>query len=181
MIFRKYICSLRSTLENFQRSLPNKHKSAILTTRTQVAVHELGIASRTSFASEGNPESTPTMTPTQIYKHGFSDRDVEKGEKSLRRAISARHLVFIAIGGAAGTGLFLGSGTALAHGGPLGSLLAYCVVATILHAVMTGLGEMAAFMPVAGSFTVFATRFVDRSLGFAMGWTFWFSCTSLLF
>ena len=136
--------------------------------------------SRTSSARDGDPNPL-SSTPTQLSQHEKANNDVENGDTKLHRAISARHLVFIAIGGAAGTGLFLGSGTALAHGGPLGSLLAYCVVATILHAVMTGLGEMAAFMPVAGSFTVFATRFVDRSLGFAMGWTFWFSCTSLLF
>jgi len=43
---------------------------------------------------------------------------------------------------------------------------------------MTSLGEMATYMPVAGSFTAYASRFVDPSLGFSMGWIYWFSWSS---
>lgn len=43
---------------------------------------------------------------------------------------------------------------------------------------MVSLGEMATYIPVSGAFTSFATRFVDPSLGFAMGWIYWFSCKS---
>ena len=40
---------------------------------------------------------------------------------------------------------------------------------------MTSLGEMATYLPVSGSFSTYATRFVDPSLGFALGWNYWFN------
>ena len=41
--------------------------------------------------------------------------------------------------------------------------------------LMTSLGEMATYLPVPGSFSTYATRFVDPSLGFALGWNYWFN------
>ncbi|KAI8623847.1 arginine transporter [Xylariaceae sp. FL1651] len=106
-----------------------------------------------------------------------SQKDVETGE-GLQRGLSSWHLQFIAIGGTIGTGLFLGCGKALAAAGPVGCLIAFIFVGTIVYSIMTSLGEMATFMPVSGSFTAYATRFVDPSLGFAMGWIYWFSWSS---
>ena len=104
-----------------------------------------------------------------------SKEDVEAGEGGLERALTSRHLQFIAIGGTIGTGLFLGLGNALATAGPVSLLIAFAFIGTVVFSVMVSLGEMAAFMPVAGSFTVYATRLVDPALGFSMGWTYWFS------
>lgn len=98
----------------------------------------------------------------------------------LERGFSANHLQFIAIGGAVGTGLFIGSGSALATAGPVSCLISYLFVGTILYAVMTSLGEMATYLPVPGSFTSYNTRFVDPALGFAIGWLYWFSCTFMI-
>lgn len=97
-------------------------------------------------------------------------------EHELKREMSGRHLQFIAIGGAIGTGLFIGSGTALSTAGPVGCLISYLFVGTILYSVMTSLGEMATYLPTPGSFTSYSGRFVDPALGFAMGWLYWFSC-----
>ncbi|CAJ2501347.1 Uu.00g042000.m01.CDS01 [Anthostomella pinea] len=107
--------------------------------------------------------------------NGSSQKDIETGDDELHRGLSAFHLQFIAIGGTIGTGLFLGAGNALAEAGPVGCLIAFIFVGTIVFSIMTSLGEMATFIPVAGSFTIYASRFVDRSLGFAMGWIYWFS------
>ncbi|KAH7383066.1 putative arginine transporter [Cadophora sp. MPI-SDFR-AT-0126] len=93
----------------------------------------------------------------------------------LKRKLKSRHLQMIAIGGTIGTGLFIGSGGAIAKSGPAGALIAYIFVGTIIYSVMTSLGEMATYMPVTGAFTAYATRFIDPSLGFAMGWIYWFS------
>jgi amino acid transporter len=73
------------------------------------------------------------------------------------------------------TGLFIGSGGALATAGPAGALIAYIFVGTLVYSVMVALGEMATYIPVSGAFTVYAARFVDPSLSFAMGWIYWFS------
>ncbi|KAK4465972.1 amino acid permease/ SLC12A domain-containing protein [Cladorrhinum samala] len=93
----------------------------------------------------------------------------------LQRSLSVRHLNFIAIGGTVGTGFFLGSGTALERSGPAGALIAYVFIGTMLWSIMVSLAEMATFIPTAGAFSKYATRFLDPSLGFAVGWLYWFS------
>lgn len=74
----------------------------------------------------------------------------------LNRALSARQVQMIAIGGTIGTGLFLGTGKSLATGGPASMLICYLIVGAIVFVTMLSLGEMAAFIPVAGSFCTFA-------------------------
>ncbi len=86
----------------------------------------------------------------------------------LARKLSARQVQMIAIGGTIGTGLFLGTGKSLATGGPASMLIAYAIVGGIVLLTMLALGEMAAFVPIAGSFCTFAGRYVDDSLGFAL-------------
>ncbi|KAI1265861.1 arginine transporter [Xylariaceae sp. FL1019] len=109
--------------------------------------------------------------------HASSPGDPEAGE-GLKRGLSSWHLQFIAIGGTIGTGLFLGAGKALAAAGPVGCLIAFLFVGTIVYSIMTSLGEMATYMPVNGSFTAYAARFVDPSLSFSAGWIYWFSWSS---
>ncbi|TWU75738.1 hypothetical protein ED733_000810 [Metarhizium rileyi] len=104
-----------------------------------------------------------------------SAEDVETGQSGLTRSLQGRHLQFIAIGATFGTGLFLGTGAALAKAGPASLLIGFIFIGLVVFSVMVALGEMAAYMPVAGAFTVYASRFVDPTLGFAMGWIYWFS------
>ncbi|MFJ7932041.1 amino acid permease [Peribacillus sp. NPDC096448] len=81
----------------------------------------------------------------------------------------------ISLGGAIGTGLFLGSGPAIHSAGPGGALVAYTVIGIMVYFIMTSLGELASFMPVSGAFSTYATRFIDPALGFALGWNYWFT------
>ena len=98
----------------------------------------------------------------------------------LQRAITARQLTMIAIGGAVGTGLFLASGGAIAQAGPGGALVAYAIMGIAVYCMMQSLGEMATQYPIAGSFEAYAERFVDPSLAFAAGWNYWLSWTITL-
>ncbi|KAI9848550.1 MAG: hypothetical protein M1837_007219 [Sclerophora amabilis] len=93
----------------------------------------------------------------------------------LARKLSARQVQMIAIGGTIGTGLFLGTGKALATGGPASLLISYFLVGCIVFVTMLSLGEMAAFIPIAGSFCTFAGRFVDDAFSFALTWNYWFN------
>nr|WP_205881644.1 amino acid permease [Listeria monocytogenes] len=81
----------------------------------------------------------------------------------------------IAIGGSIGTGLFLASGNAIHTAGPGGALVAYVAIGIMVYFLMTSLGEMATYMPVSGSFSTYASRFVDPAFGFALGWNYWFN------
>ncbi|MFJ7639368.1 amino acid permease [Peribacillus sp. NPDC097264] len=93
----------------------------------------------------------------------------------LKRSLKARHLMMISLGGTIGTGLFLASGGAIHTAGPGGALVAYAVIGAMVFYLMTSLAEMAAYMPVAGSFRVYASKFVDPSFGFAIGWNYWYN------
>ena len=94
---------------------------------------------------------------------------------TLRRTLKARHMSMIAIGGSIGTGLFVASGATISQAGPGGALLAYCVIGLMVYFLMTSLGEMAAHLPVSGSFATYGARYVDEGFGFALGWNYWYN------
>ncbi|AXN41680.1 amino acid permease [Peribacillus butanolivorans] len=100
---------------------------------------------------------------------------IENKEPTVKRNLKARHMTMIAIGGSIGTGLFLASGTTIQSAGPGGALTAYVCIGIMVYFLMTSLGEMATYMPVSGSFSSYATRFVDPAFGFALGWNYWFN------
>ncbi|MFE4241859.1 amino acid permease [Peribacillus butanolivorans] len=100
---------------------------------------------------------------------------IENQEPTVKRNLKARHMTMIAIGGSIGTGLFLASGTTIQSAGPGGALAAYACIGIMVYFLMTSLGEMATYMPVSGSFSSYATRFVDPAFGFALGWNYWFN------
>lgn len=93
----------------------------------------------------------------------------------LKRGLKRRHLSMIAIGGSIGTGLFVASGATISQAGPGGALAAYALIGLMVFLLMQSLGEMATYIPVAGSFGDYGTRFVSPSFGFAMGWNYWYN------
>lgn len=86
----------------------------------------------------------------------------------------------ISIGGVIGTGLFLGTGSALMNGGPLGLLLGYMFIGSICYCVMITIGEMISYLPIAGGHIKLAERFVDPAFSFALGWNLWYNWTVTL-
>lgn len=118
-----------------------------------------------------SPDLFPAFTPAGDTANPEHKIQADK----LNRKLSARQVQMIAIGGTIGTGLFLGTGKSLATGGPAAMLICYLIVGFIIILTMLALGEMAAFIPVAGSFCTFAGRFVDDSFGFALTWNYWFN------
>lgn len=83
----------------------------------------------------------------------------------------------ISIGGVIGTGLFLGTATALMEGGPVGLLLGYTFMGTMCYCVMITVGEMISLLPIPGGHIRLAERFVDPAFSFAMGWNCWYCWT----
>lgn len=90
----------------------------------------------------------------------------------LHRGLSSRHIQLIALGGAIGTGLFLGSAGVLRSAGPA-MILGYAIAGFIALLIMRQLGEMVVQEPVAGSFGHFATHYWGRFAGFLSGWNYW--------
>lgn len=93
---------------------------------------------------------------------------------ALKKRLDARHVTMIAIGGALGTGLLIGTGSALKTAGPGAILVAYSVIGFVVYMVMCGLGEVATFVPLANGFAGYCNRYVDPALGFACGYVYLF-------
>jgi amino acid transporter len=72
-----------------------------------------------------------------------------------------------------GIGLFLSSGKAIFMAGPGAAIIAYIVTGTIMSSAMACLAEMTALFPVRGVIFDFSRRFIDQSVGFAIGWQSW--------
>ncbi|CAB3788124.1 Phenylalanine-specific permease [Paraburkholderia caffeinitolerans] len=101
------------------------------------------------------------------------DAIVER-EKGLRRGLSTAQLSMIAIGGAIGTGLFLGSGFAIGFAGP-SVLVSYAIGALIALLLMGCLAEMTVAHPTSGSFGAYAEHYIGPLAGFLVRYAYWSS------
>lgn len=113
----------------------------------------------------------------QILNHREElDKEIlaNKNIGTLQRRLKSRHIQFMALSGAIGTGLFVGAGQVLSLGGPLSAVLTYAITGMNLYAVINSMGEMATWLPLPGAVPVYASRFVDEALGFVLGWNYWY-------
>jgi aromatic amino acid transport protein AroP len=93
-------------------------------------------------------------------------------DTQLHRGLKSRHIQLIALGGAIGTGLFLGVAETVRLAGP-SVLLGYAVAGLVAFLIMRQLSEMMVDEPVAGSFSHFADKYCGRFAGFVSGWNYW--------
>ncbi|KAJ5180953.1 hypothetical protein N7492_004163 [Penicillium capsulatum] len=95
---------------------------------------------------------------------------------TTQRGLKNRHVQLMALGGTIGTGLFVSSGQSLATGGPASLLLGYVFISLVVYALVTAIAEIGAYLPVhGGTMSYHGFRYVSRSLGFAMGYLYWYS------
>lgn len=94
------------------------------------------------------------------------------GSRQLQRGLKNRHLQLIAIGGAIGTGLFLGAGRTISVAGP-SILLVYAIIGFFLFFVMRAMGELLLSNMAYKSFADFASDLIGKWAGFYIGWTYW--------
>ena len=97
---------------------------------------------------------------------------MDNNSSQLQRGLKNRHIQLIAMGGAIGTGLFLGSAQVIQSAGP-SIILGYAIGGLIAFLIMRQLGEMIVHEPVAGSFSHFANRYWGKFPGFLAGWNYW--------
>eukprot|EP00842_Homolaphlyctis_polyrhiza_P005350 jgi/Hompol1/5816/HPOL_002124-RA len=147
----------------------------------------------------GNPATDRAADTANSTETGGSLTELVTGYPNLVNDLSDDVTALLsALGGTIGTGLFLASGSTIATAGPLGALIGYCIVGAMVYGISKGLlmlairlasyvcehlsdsiplaatslGELAAYMPVSGSFNTYAGRFVDPALAFALGWNY---------
>ncbi|KAI7082980.1 AAT family amino acid transporter [Hortaea werneckii] len=101
-------------------------------------------------------------------------------QNELHRSLKGRHMQMIAIGGAIGSGLFIGSGPSFVAGGPAAVIIGFLAIGVMIYLMMQALAELAVMYPINGAFTMYICRFVDPSFGFACAWEYAISWLTVL-
>ncbi|HEY2809567.1 MAG TPA: amino acid permease [Steroidobacteraceae bacterium] len=97
---------------------------------------------------------------------------ISEREKGLRRGLSKAQIVMIGLGGAIGTGLFMGSGLAIGYAGPA-VIASYAIAGFVAVVMVFSLSEMAVVHPTAGSFGTYAETYLNPWAGFVVRYTYW--------
>ncbi|KAL2399722.1 Amino-acid permease inda1 [Exophiala dermatitidis] len=138
---------------------------------------EIHLASSYTYPA---PPREPLSKWTQagLTLESFKKRDYGNGIAEFDRPMKRRHVQMIAIGGSIGSGFFVGCGSALHKGGPASLLIDFIIVGVMVFNVVQALGELCIMYPISGGPYTYATRFIDPSWGFAVGWNYVVSNTS---
>lgn len=109
----------------------------------------------------------------QQSKPASNDAAWQTGEdRGYQQGLSARQIQMIAIGGAIGTGLFMGAGGALRTAGP-SIIITYLLCGLAAYAILRALGELVVYRPSSGSFVSYAREFFGEKAAYASGWLYW--------
>jgi L-asparagine permease len=101
----------------------------------------------------------------------YDNTSLTREDAGYHKGLKPRQLQMIAIGGAIGTGLFLGAGGRLAHAGP-GLFLVYAVCGIFVFLILRALGELVLHRPSSGSFVSYAREFLGEKAAFVAGWMY---------
>src|SRR5215471_17329568 len=99
---------------------------------------------------------------------------ISEREGGLHRGLSKAQIVMIGLGGAIGTGLFMGSGLAIGYAGPA-VVLSFALAGFVALVMVFSLSEMAVVHPTAGSFGSYAETYLNPWAGFVVRYTYWIS------
>jgi len=122
---------------------------------------------KSSDVEQGAAAVEPVLLPMDAHRQGVNT--------SFHRGLLGRHIQLISIGGVIGTGLFIGSGRAITNAGPLSCVLSYAIFCGVIFLVSQGTGELATLLPIQGSFTSWAGRFIEPAAGFTTGWNYFYT------
>lgn len=108
------------------------------------------------------------------------DRNQFDPNSGVKRALKNRHLSMMALAGIIGPGLMVGTGGALAKGGPAALIIGFGVVGIIAFSITQSIGEITTLYPTGGAFIKQGERFVDKAFAFAMGWNYFIIWVTVL-
>jgi len=160
-------------MDHHEKVVPGDEKampSPVTTTPEEHPVEDVGL----------NWQQESFATRNGLNLESFKRRPKGGPIVILDKKMKTRHLHMIAIGGSIGAGFFVGSGKALANGGPASLFLDFSIMGVMIFNVVYALGELAVMYPVSGGFYTYSTRFIDPSWGFAMGWNYVFQWAIVL-
>ncbi|MET0702014.1 MAG: amino acid permease, partial [Mycobacterium sp.] len=119
--------------------------------------------------------AAPTQPPA------YDNSALAHEEEGYDKGLKPRQLQMIAIGGAIGTGLFMGAGGRLASAGP-GLFIVYAICGVFVFFILRALGELVLHRPSSGSFVSYAREFLGEKAAYVAGWMYFFNwaCTSIV-
>ncbi|KAI1779646.1 amino acid permease/ SLC12A domain-containing protein [Hypoxylon cercidicola] len=124
---------------------------------------------------ESKETRSPSQTARQVADATEDDPELVT-HHGTKRGIKSRHAQMLVLGGTVGTGLFVGTGQALAAAGPAFLFAAYIVICFLVYGIVAAITEIGAYLPVPGmSVAYYGNRIVSPSLGFALGWMYWYT------
>lgn len=112
------------------------------------------------------------MSVSPPIAEGAPGPDLGAEQVGYKQSLGRRHVQMIAIGGAIGTGLFLGSASRLHSTGPA-LLFSYAFVGVIAYLLMRALGELVLHRPTSGAFVSYMREFFGERWAFITGWMYW--------
>lgn len=132
-------------------------------------------------------EKLPTLgnTKWERFVDTFRRQTVVHGDegKSLKKGISSRHLILMALVTGMGTGLFVGTGKILSTAGPLFLIIGYIIVGSFLYPTLQAAGELAVnYSELSGGYNNYPLKFIDESVAFSVTWIYcieWLSTFAL--
>ncbi|EAZ63582.2 Proline specific permease [Scheffersomyces stipitis CBS 6054] len=158
----------KSDLANVKSSSSHVHIH-----RADTSLLDLSISNSRVVVEDGGRILTP--------RHSNPDSFETFQSNQLERGLKARHVSLLSLGGAIGTGLFVGSGSALSTCGPASLVLSYAIMSSVVYFVMQMLAEMTTFLPLPGSGAQsFVNDYLSESFGFAIGWNYWYAFSILV-
>lgn len=128
---------------------------------------------------------TSFLEPSDTYysqhnKEGWKSRIskyfTKESQYHIQRRLTLRHVQMLSVGPCLSVGFFLTSGRAFTIAGPFGTLLGFSLSGSVILATLLSFTELSALIPLSSGFSGLASRFVEDAFGFALGWTYFFSC-----
>ncbi|KAF7544172.1 hypothetical protein G7Z17_g10160 [Cylindrodendrum hubeiense] len=132
---------------------------------------DVEMSQKESFSALGPQESVRETELTEV-------NDDRNGQ--FHRSFTPRQVHIISLGSNIGSGVFIGTGSALASGGPGNMIIAYSLVCSCVWAVLQTLSEMTIAFPTSGNFIDYAGRWVDPALAFGAGFAEWLGWTAII-
>ncbi|KEF52047.1 uncharacterized protein A1O9_12037 [Exophiala aquamarina CBS 119918] len=128
---------------------------------------EIATASCREYHEEKIADAETKVIDCEQVENDDPAKQVEFHEpKSLHKALHARQIFMIAISGAIGTSLIIGTGYARARAAPAPVFISYLLIGFVVYMAMGTLGEMTSYIPLASGFARYACRYADDALGF---------------
>ncbi|KAI7582095.1 AAT family amino acid transporter, partial [Hortaea werneckii] len=143
-------------------------------------LHESPELEKSQYNASPNDSDFDKQPKGRLSEDGIVDNVAVGQQNELHRSLKGRHMQMIAIGGAIGSGLFIGSGGSFVDGGPASVIIGFLAIGVMIYLMMQALAELAVMYPINGAFTMYICRFVDPSFGFACAWEYAISWLTVL-